>query len=44
MKLETMHIKGEDGKPVLINKADFDEKKQEAYKEPAKRGPKKVSK
>jgi hypothetical protein len=38
MKLETMHIKGEDGKPVLINKSDFDEKKQELYKEAAPKG------
>lgn len=44
MELETMQIKGEDGNPVLINKADFDAKKQEAYKEPVKKAPKKASK
>ena len=33
-----MLIKGEDGKPVMINKCDFDEKKQEAYKESAPKG------
>jgi len=40
MRCETVQIKGQEGKPVNINKEDFDKSKHTLYVEPAKRGPK----
>lgn len=34
MRIETVEIKGQDGKPVIINKSDFDEKKHELMNRP----------
>jgi len=34
MIVETVKIKGADGKPVIINKSDFDSKKHELFEKP----------
>lgn len=33
MRIETVQIKGKDGKPININKSDYDSKKHDLVKE-----------